>query len=213
MRSNECRDFGNIIDQNKIDILDENTVGDIITISLNDFSRLINSVNILENDYILVGTTALYKILSIYDDNIVEKINSDFSRESYPDVFNYTYNDFISLNIDLHRIDVTADYYIIVNDIIYDLNIDDLFKRFISNYKTVYQEISNITLTNHEKCLNNSDELLFANKDAIRKGENSCTTPNYSCKENKFDKQYTRDDYDSMAQITVENKKSWAIIF
>lgn len=210
-RSNECRNIGNITDQNIIDILDENTVGNIITISLNDFSRLINKINILENDYIGVGTTTTtyYKILSIYDDNIVEKIDSDFSIESYPDVFNYTYNDFISINIDLHRIDINADYYIMVNGMIYDLNIDDLFERFISNYKSVYQGISNINLTNHEKCLNNQDELLFANEDAIVKEENSCTTTGYSCKENIFDKQYTKTQYDNMLEITNENKKLW----
>ena len=209
-RSNECRNIGNITDQNIIDILDENTVGNIITISLNDFSRLIDKVNILENDYIRVDTTRYYKILSIYDDNIVEKIDSDFSIESYPDVFNYTYNDFISINIDLHRIDINADYYIMVNDKMYDLNIDDLFERFISNYKSVYEEISNINLTNHEKCLNNQDELLFANEDAIVKGVNSCTTPDHSCKEEGgFTNQYTQDAYESMGLITVENKQSW----
>ena len=209
--SNECRDFGNITDQNIINILDENTVGNIITISLNDFSRLISRINILENDYISVGTTTTkyYKILSIYDDNIVEKIDSDFSIESYPDVFNYTYNDFISINIDLHRIDINSDYYIMVDDKIYDLNIDDLFERFILNYKSVYQGISNINLTNHEKCLNNQDELLFANKDAIAKEQNSCTTADHSCKENSFENEYTKDAYDSMGLITEENKQSW----
>lgn len=207
--SNECRDFGNITDTSKINILQENTFGDIITISLNDFSRLIDKVNILENDYILVDTTKLYKILSIYDDNIVEKINSDFSKENYPDVFNYTYNDFISINIDLHKIDINSNYYITVSDITYELNMDNLFKKFISNYKSVYQRISNINLTNSEKCLNNEGELLFANKDAIVKGENSCTADNHSCKENIFDKQYTRSQYDNMSQITKENKKSW----
>ena len=209
-RSNECRYLGNIItDTTKINLLGENTDGDIIIINLNDFSRLIDKVNILENDYILVNTNILYKILSIDDDNIVEKINIDFSKENYPDVFNYTYKDFISINIDLHKIDINSNYYITVSDITYELNMDNLFKKFISNYKSVYQRISNINLTNSEKCLNNEEELLFANKDAIRKGENSCTSDNHSCKENIFDKQYTKSQYDNMLQITKENKKSW----
>lgn len=208
--SNECRYFGDITDQNIINILDENTVGNIITISLNDFSRLISRINILENDYIRVGTTTYYKILSIYDDNIVEKINSDFSIEDYPNEFYYTYNDFISINIDLHRIYINADYYIMVNGMIYDLNIDDLFERFILNYKSVYQGNSNINLTNHEKCLNNQDELLFANEDAIAKEENSCTTTDYSCKDGgNFTNQYTQDAYDNLLEITKENKKTW----
>lgn len=208
-RSNECRYFGNITDTTKINILQENTVENIITISLNDFSRLIDKVNILENDYILVGTTDYYKILSIHADNIVEKINSDFFKEDYPDVFNYTYNDFISINIDLHKIDINSNYYITVNDITYELDMDNLFKKFISNYKSVYQSISNINLTKSEKCLNNDGESLFADKDAIAKENNSCTTDNYSCKENIFSKEYTQTKYENMLQITKENKKTW----
>lgn len=208
-KSNECRDFGNITDSTKINILEENTVEDIITISLNDFSRLIDKINILENDFILIDSTKLYKIKSIYDDNIIEKINSDFSKENYPDIFNYTYNDFISINIDLHKININKNYYIIVNDFTYELNMDELFKKFISNYKSIYEKISNINLTNSEKCLNNEGELLFADSDAIIKEENSCTTDNYSCKENKFDKQYDITKYNNMLQITKENKKSW----
>lgn len=208
-RFDECRDFGNITDKNKIDILEENRIDDIITISLNDFSRIINKINILENDYILINTTTLYKILSIYDDNINDKINSDFSKKNYPDIFNYTYDDFISINIDLHKINVNNDYYIMVNDITYELVMDNLFKNFISNYKSVYEKITNITLTNYEKCLNNGGELLFANRNAIIKGENSCTKDNHSCKENIFEKEYTSSQYDNMMQITNENKKSW----
>ena len=208
-RFDECRDFGNITDKNKIDIIEENTINNIIKINLNDFSRIINKINILENDYILINTTKLYKILSIYYDNINDKMNSDFSKENYPDIFNYKYNDFISINIDLHKINLNKDYYITVNNIIYELNMDDLFKNFISNYKSVYEKISNINLTNYEKCLNNDVELLFANKNAIIKGENSCTTENHSCKENIYEKQYTKSQYDNMLLITKENKKSW----
>ena len=207
-RGNECRNFGNITGD-EATILNENINGDEIIISLNDFVRIVKKVNILENDYLLYDTTILFKIFEIYSDNIRDKINNDFSKESYPDIFRYTYDDFISINIDLHNIDINSSYYIIVNGISYELNMDNTFKKFITNYKSIYQQITDIDLTNTEKCINNEGQNLFADSDAIIKGQNSCTTDNNSCKENIFEKEYTRTQYDNMMLINNQNKKSW----
>lgn len=208
-KPNECRDFGNITDENNINILEENTNENIIIISLNDFSRIINNkVNILENDYILVNTTKLYKIFEIYHDNIIDKIDNDFSKESYPDIFKYTYDDFISINIDLHKIDINSKYYIIISDNNYELIMDNTFKKFITNYKSIYQQMTDINLTNTEKCINNEGELLFADNDAIIKGTNSCTGDNI-CKENIFEKKYNKIQYENIKKLD-DNKKSWS---
>ena len=207
-RDNECRNLGNITGD-EATILNENINGNEIIISLNDFVRIVKKVNILENDYLLYDTTKFFKIFEIYSDNIRDKINNDFSKESYPDIFRYTYDDFISINIDLHNIDINSSYYIIVNGISYELNMDNTFKKFITNYKSIYQQITDIDLTNTEKCINNEGQNLFADSDAIIKGQNSCTTDNNSCKENIFEKEYTRTQYDNMMLINNENKKSW----
>ena len=207
-RDNECRNLGNITGD-EATILNENINGNEIIISLNDFVRIVKKVNILENDYLLYDTTKFFKIFEIYSDNIRDKINNDFSKESYPDIFRYTYDDFISINIDLHNIDINSSYYIIVNGISYELNMDNTFKKFITNYKSIYQQITDIDLTNTEKCINNEGQNLFADSDAIIKGQNSCTTDNNSCKENIFEKKYTRTQYDNMMLINNENKKSW----
>ena len=209
---NECRDLGNITGYDEKTLLNEhiNEDGDEIIISLNDFARIIRKVNILENDYLLYDTTKLFKIFEIYSDNILDKIDKDFSEESYPDIFKYTYDDFISINIDLHNIDINSSYYIIVNGISYELNMDNTFKKFITNYKSIYQQITDIDLTNNEKCINNQGQNLFADSDAIHKLENSCITElNHSCKENLFDKEYTTTQYQNMMLINNENKKSW----
>ena len=207
---NECRDFGNITGDEG-NILNENINGDEIIISLNDFSRIVKKVNILENDYLLYDTTTFFKIFEINTDNILDKIDNDFSKENYPDIFKYTYDDFISINIDLHNIDINSSYYIIVNGISYELNMDNTFKKFITNYKSIYQQITDIDLTNTEKCINNTGQFLFADYDAIIKStdKNPCTTPNYSCKENIFEKKYTKTQYDNMMLINKENKKTW----
>tara|TARA_B110001450_G_scaffold48044_1_gene44744 strand:- start:2344 stop:6195 length:3852 start_codon:yes stop_codon:yes gene_type:complete len=208
-RDNECRDLGNITGDGAT-ILQENINEDNIIISLNDFSRIVaNKVNILENDYLLINNTKRYKILEISDDNIVDKIDNDFSKESYPDIFKYTYDDFISINIDLHRINIESEYYIVVNDNTYELNMDNIFKKFITNYKSIYQQITDIDLTNTEKCINKEGENLFADSDAIIKSENSCTIDNHSCKENIFEKKYTLTQYNNMQSMQPENKNSW----
>ena len=207
-RGNECRDLGNITGDGAT-ILQENINGNEIIISFNDFVRISNKVNILENDYLLHDTTTRFKIFEIYTDNILDKIDNDFSEESYPDIFKYTYDDFISINIDLHNIDINSSYYIIVNGISYELNMDNTFKKFITNYKSIYQQITDIDLTNTEKCINNQGQNLFADSDAIIKGQNSCTTDNHSCKENIFVKEYTKTQYDNMMLINNENKKLW----
>ena len=205
---NECRDFGNITRDEAI-ILNQNINGDEIIISLNDFSRIVKKVNILENDYLLLDNKNYFKIFKIYSDDIHDKINNDFSEENYPDIFKYTYNDFISINIDLHEININSKYYIKVNGKSYDLNMDDTFKKFITNYKSIYQQITNIDLTNTEKCINNEIQVLFADSDAIIKGQNSCTNDNYSCKENIFQKKYSKTQYNNMMLIDNEKKKSW----
>jgi hypothetical protein len=221
-KGTECRDLGNIIGDGA-NILTENinieeiedngekkTINTII-ISLNDFSRIVNKVNILENDYLLHNTTTFFKIFEINDDNIIDKIDNDFSKGDYPypDIFKYTYDDFISINIDLHKIDINNSYYIIVNDIPYELNMDNTFKTFITNYKSIYQQITDINLTKNEKCINNEGQFLFADNDAIIKGKTSCKTDNYSCKENIFEKEYSKTQYENMLLINDENKKSW----
>ena len=86
---------------------------------------------------------------------------------------------------------------------------DNTFKKFITNYKSIYEQITDIDLTNTEKCINNEGQFLFSDNDAIIKGQNSCTTDDHNCKENIFVKKYTKSQYDNMIIINNENKKSW----
>lgn len=218
-RANECRNLGNITDSNKIEILKENTntAGNTIIINLNDFSRIINNkVNILEKDYIQIDNSDLYKIVNIYEDNdsIINKMNGKFADESYPDELNYDYNDFISLNIDLHMIDINKIYYITVgtNDFNYQLVMDDTFKDFISHYKTIYNGITDIVLENNEKCINSENSEIFANQDAINKTENPCED-GYSCKDNQFNMGLTSDNYQAILDINSNDKNTWDIVY
>jgi hypothetical protein len=218
---NECRNLGDISDIKKYNILNvnKNIIGDEITISLslNDFYKVVNTVNILKNDYLyLVQDDTYYKIIEIYDDDIAVKINNHSLGNYIDTTLSFTYNDFVSINIDLNSIDIDDDddkiYYITLNtNDKYVLNMDDTFKKFIRNYKSIYEVTTNIELTNTERCINNTGQVLFAENDAISNepGQSSCTT-NHSCKEDiDFSKRYTPTQYQSIESINFENKKSW----
>jgi len=203
-KGNECRNLGTIIG-NRATLLEENITDDdnIIIISLNDFYRVVDKINILENDYLDLNTT-IFKIFEINNYDISDKIDNDFLTENYPDIFTYTYNDFISINIDLHNIDISSEYYIIVdNNKLYDLNMDNTFKKFITNYKT-NQQTTDIDLTNTEKCISDG---LFANHDAISNSKNPCTG-NFSCKENIFNKNYTKIQLQNVKSLDTK-KNTW----
>lgn len=212
-KANECRNLGNITNSNTIEILKENTTGNTIIINLNDFSRIIdNKVNILEKNYIQIDNSELYKVLQIYDDdNIINKMNQKFSDENYPDELNYDYDDFISLNIDLHMIDINKIYYITVgtNDFNYQLVMDDTFKNFISQYKIIYSSITDIVLEDNEKCKNSQ---IFAEENAINKTENPCQQ-GYSCKDNQFTMNHNITDYNNILAINSNNKNTWDIMY
>jgi len=203
------RCLGNI--EGTYNILENNKNSDgSITLSINDFYRVVNKINILKNDVVLHGSIT-YKISDIYNHNIEDDINNDVKLNKYPQIFSYSYNDFINKNIDLHKIDIDKEYYINLDGskYKYELIMDNTFKHFINNYKSVYESINSITLTNTEKCINNADEEIFAERDSIHKDNNPCRDPlNNTCKEKKFTKNYTSEMYGLLDNLTI-NKDTW----
>ena len=217
-KENECRYFGNIGQSDEeYDLLNnyiktDSSDNSIIIININDFSKIVKKINILKNDYILYGTTTTYKISNIYNSDISSDINNDVINEKvngeYPDIFTYSYKNFMSKSIDLHKIDITKNYYIVLSDNNkYELNIDKTFKNFLINYNTKYNSINDLTteLTENEKCVNAN---IFAASDAISKSNNPCMT-NFMCKTNDFNKEYTLDEFNKLKNININDKETW----
>lgn len=163
----QCRNLGTITDATKISLLNKykTPTGNII-ININDLGRIIDgNSSILENDYISANDQTYYKVLKISPANITAKITSDLEQSGYPDEYIYTYDNFIAINIDLHLIDVTKTHFVTVNSNKYKLEMDNVLTQFITNYKTQYNTINTVTLTNSEKCINGTGESLFMTKE------------------------------------------------
>lgn len=215
---NECKDLGNITDTTKISLLSQHeTAADnnIIIININDFGRIINNYNILENDYISTNNQNYYKVSTIYTDNIITKITSDFEQSEFPNKYIYTYDNFISINIDLHEIDVNQTYFVTVNSYIYKLVMDDVLKEFISRYIIQYDSITNVNLTNTEKCINDSGVSFFMSQelaedtslDSLNNSKNSWIAKNF---EDEYDDTYRiAIGYNTSSPLTDVHANYW----